>query len=321
MSGGGDSLALLLLLKEWARESRLDPPVALIVDHGLRPKSAKEAAKVAGQAKKMGLAAHVLRWRGRKPESDIEAAARDARYRLMGDWCRVRGVGCLYVAHTEDDQAETFLLRLARGSGVDGLAAMSAVSPVPVRGHETVRVARPLLAVPKLRLRALLAARGMSWLEDPMNGDPRFARARLRAAWPALEGLGLSAQRIAMAARHLGRARSALDRETDALVTEAARQEEDHILLDAARLSAAPDEIGLRALATLLSNVSGRKERPRFERLARLYSAIRGGTVGGGCTLHGCCIAPAPKRQRRFGPGTLRISRERRPARRGRSDA
>lgn len=310
VSGGGDSLALLLLLAEWARANGQVAPVSLTVDHGLRRNSAGEAAGVVAQAAAWGLEAHALRWRGPKPTADIEALAREARYRLMGDWCRTHRVNCLYVAHTEDEQAETFLLRLMRGSGVDGLAAMGAISALPVPACEMIQVARPLLAVPRARLRAFLNARQVPWLEDPMNSDTRFARARLRAAWPALESLGFSAKRIAAAARHLGRAKSVLERSADALLADVSRPAGNHILLDAAKFAAAPEETGLRALAILLTRVSGQVQRPRFERLERLYFAIRFGTVGGGRTLHGCCIGPAPRRERHFGPGTLRITRE-----------
>jgi tRNA(Ile)-lysidine synthase len=310
VSGGGDSVALLLLLADWARAEGLDLPLSLTVDHGLRPGSAQEASEVAGLAAGWGLKAQVLSWRGRKPKADIEAAARDARYRLMGDWCRAHRMRFVYVAHTEDDQAETFLLRLARGSGVDGLAAMSAVSPVPAAGCEMIQIVRPLLEVPRSRLRTFLRARGIPWVDDTMNTDPRFSRARLRAAWPTLECLGLSARRIAGAARHLSRARAALEQDTDALLADAARFVGRQVFLDAGHLASAPNEIGLRALARVLMQVSGQARRPRFERLMRLYAAIRAAALGGGRTLHGCCIGPAPKRECHFGPGTLRISRE-----------
>ena len=124
VSGGGDSLALMHLLARWARTRRLTAPVVLTVDHGLRKTSAGDARQVAAWAKKAGLKAHVLVWRGKKPKSGIEALAREARYRLMGTWMTKQGINTLFVGHTEDDQAETFLLRLARGSGLDGLAAM-----------------------------------------------------------------------------------------------------------------------------------------------------------------------------------------------------
>jgi tRNA(Ile)-lysidine synthase len=289
----------------------------LTVDHGLRPDSARDAAEVAAHARGWNLQAYVLRWVVRKPSSDIEGAAREARYRLTGEWCRANGVCCLYVAHTIEDQAETFLLRLARGSGVDGLAAMKVVSSFPSPGCESLRLARPLLGVARGMLRALLRARQVSWLEDPMNCDPRFARARLRTSWPMLEEAGLTAKRIADAARHIGRARSALEHDVTALMATASRENGGIVLLDGVMLASVPEEIGLRALARALRQVSSRGYGPRFERLERLLAAIGAGTLGKGRTLHGCMVRQAPRREACFGPYTLRISRE--PPRRRRT--
>jgi tRNA(Ile)-lysidine synthase len=228
----------------------------------------------------------------------------------MGVWCRQNGITSLYAAHTIDDQAETFILRLARGSGVDGLSAMKIVAHFPSPGCEGLRVVRPLLGASRRSLRDYLSARGEGWREDEMNKDMRFARARLRAAWPALEGVGLTTLRIASAARHLARARTALDKDVQQLLDRATRKGRGHVLADAAQLGAAPDEIGLRALACLLIDVSGQYQRPRFERLEKLFTAIRSGALGGGRTLHGCRVYPAPKREAVFGAGTLRIGRE-----------
>ncbi|HWE05976.1 MAG TPA: tRNA lysidine(34) synthetase TilS [Rhizomicrobium sp.] len=315
VSGGGDSLALLLLLEEWARGGSRPAPIVLIVDHRLKPHSGRDALKVASGAVARGLEAHVLSWRGRKPAANIESSAREARYRLMGDWCQANGIACLFVAHSINDQAETFVLRLSRGSGVDGLAAMAPVSPFPLPGFEELRVARPLLGESRSRLRAFLKLRGETWLEDEMNSDPRFARARLRAAWPALEQLGLSATRVAAAARHLARARTALDLDAEELLARASRKMGEYVLADAVRLGGAAEEIGLRSLARLLMQVSGRHQRPRFESLESLFAAIRSGALGGGRTLHGCRIGRAPKRRALFGPDTLLISREAKRAR------
>jgi tRNA(Ile)-lysidine synthase len=300
----------MLLLAEWARGSGREKPVVLTVDHGLAPGSDRVAAEVAANARRLGLEAHILEWRGRKPVADIEGAARAARYRLMGDWCRSQGLHTLYVAHTLEDQAETFLLRLARGSGVDGLAAMREIAGFPLPEFEGVRVVRPLLTVPRARLRALLTAREVDWHDDAMNTDSRFARARLRALWPQFAAAGLSADRIADAARHLARARVALDHDVEALLVQASEKSGNSVLLDSRALAAAPTEIGLRAMARLLMQVSARNYRPRFERLENLYGAICAGSLAGGRTLHGCAVKPAPKRRQSFGPRTLLISPE-----------
>ncbi len=241
--------------------------------------------------------AHVLTWRGAKSPSGVEAAAREARYRLMGDWLARHKIGTLLVGHTIDDQAETFLLRLARGSGLDGLSAMRAIAPWPIAGFPKLSVARPLLNITRAHLRDYLTARGQSWLDDPMNEDTAFDRVKMRRAGKALADLGLTAPRLAAAAAHLGRARAALENMTEALLTRAVAKPakgQAGMLLAPEVLTGAPREVGLRALAAILMKVSGQAYRPRFDALERLFGRMAAGTLGGGATLHGCHIGPAP---------------------------
>ena len=314
VSGGGDSKALMLLLADWARAQSRSLPAVLTVDHGLVSGASRIAQDVVKDAQRIGLKAHRLVWKGAKPSADIEAAARAARYQMMGAWCQAHRIKGLYVAHTLEDQAETFLLRLARGSGLDGLAAMRVRSPFPLEGFERLCVVRPLLDITRAALRAWLESRHENWVEDPMNADSRFARTRIRQAWPALSDAGLTPARIALAAEHLGRARDALEDQTAEVLEAGCRFEETRVLVDGARLAAAPPEIGLRALAHILSHVSGQTYRPRFERLERLYRAIAEGDLKTARTLHGCRVGRAPKAASIFGPFTLIIVRE--PARR-----
>jgi tRNA(Ile)-lysidine synthase len=310
VSGGSDSLALMFFLRDWAKQGGLPSPVALCVDHALRPESASEARKVVRWAKAAGLRAQLLVRKGKAPRADIEAAAREARYRLMGEWAERNGVKAIYVGHTRDDQAETFLLRLARGSGVDGLAAMRTVAPYPLKEFSGLALVRPLLAFNREILRDVLRSRNQGWLDDPMNADPRFARVRIRNAWPALEAMGLSKERVADAAAHLARARAALDTVSQAVLARACRFDGREVLLDPVALTGAPRELGLRALAAVLMEVSENRYRPRFERLERLFDQIEQGSFGAGRTLHGCRIGPAPAARAFYGPGTLLVRRE-----------
>ena len=305
VSGGSDSLALMHLLAGFAKARRLSPPLVLTVDHGLQKSSAAHAKKVAAWAKKAGLKAQVLRRTGPAPKSGIEAAAREARYRLMGAWLAKRKITTLFVAHTGDDQAETFLLRLARGSGLDGLAAMRAVAPWPVPGFAGLLVARPLLDFRREELRAHLTSLGQPWLDDPMNDDPAFDRVKIRKAMAALAKAGLTVPRIASAAAHLARARESLEIVTEAVLARTVRTIPGGVLLDPAVLAAAPREVGLRALAAVLMAVSGQAYRPRFESLERLFGLISSGTLGSGATLHGCHIRPAGRLAKDFAPGAL----------------
>ena len=310
VSGGGDSIALMHLLTRWAKATGREPPQIVTVDHGLRKGSASDARKVTGWAKRAGLKAQALRWSGPHPTADIEAAAREARYRLMGAHAQRKKLTALYVCHTRDDQAETFLLRLMRGSGLDGLAAMRAFAPYPLPGFRDLCIVRPLLSLEREAVREHLRANKHQWLDDPMNEKEHNARVRLRRLLPHLEEAGLSRARIAAAAGHLTRAREALETVTAAVLARAVRRVENTVHLDAAALVAAPREVGLRALAQLLMTVSGQSYRPRFERLERLFDQICANRVGRGVTLHGCKIAAVPTRKGAFGAGTLVIARE-----------
>jgi len=313
VSGGGDSLALMHLLADWARARRVAAPLVVIVDHRLRRGSAAQARRARARAREAGLEARVLPRRGPAPESDIEGAARAARYRLIGEWAREKNVRTVFVAHTLEDQAETFLMRLARGSGLDGLTAMRVLAPYPLAEFADVALARPLLAERRADLRLYLAARGIAWHDDPMNADPRFARVRMRALLPVLEETGMSAARIAAAAAHLSRARDALELATDVFLARAAVETgEGAVALDAEAFAAVPREVGLRALACVLMGVGGAAYRPRFERLSALLDAIAQDALGGGRTLGHCRLAAAPKRLRHFGPATLIVARENR---------
>lgn len=286
VSGGADSMALTLLAQAWTA-GRGGAVAALTVDHGLRPEAAAEAAQVGAWLAARGIEHRILAWRGPRPSRAIQAAAREARYRLLEDWCAEAGVLHLLLAHHREDQAETVLLRLARGSGLDGLAGMSATVE-----RAACRVLRPLLPVPRVRLVATLQALGQGWIEDPSNRDGRYARARLRQGLAPLAEAGLTVERLAATAARLGRARSALEAEVAELLGRcAAIHPAGFARIDAAALAAAPAEVGLRALAALLLMVSGAAYPPRGERLERLYRRLGDG-LGGGCTLGGCRILP-----------------------------
>ena len=358
VSGGGDSMALLHLLARWAQKTRKTAPLVLVVDHGLRPESAKQARDVVKQAKLLGLTATLLRWKDAPARgieaaaraaryrlmgavlkrrklatlyvghteddqaetfllrlargSGIEAAARAARYRLMGAWLAKHKVATLFVGHTQDDQAETFLLRLARGSGLDGLAAMRARAPWPIPGFAQLAVARPLLTLRREALRAYLQSLGQTWLDDPMNDDAAFDRVKIRKAAAVLDAAGLSPQRIAAAAAHLARARESLEIVTEAVLARAVHNGDgEGVLLDPKALAAAPREVGLRALASVLMAVGDQAYRPRFESLERLFDRIAGADFRGGATLHGCHIRPlGRKNEKDFAPFTLVVRPE-----------
>lgn len=280
-SGGADSLALAILADEWVRALG-GRTTALVVDHAMRPESAEEAVIVAGRLRALGIEAEILTRAGAAPASDRQAAARRARYALLRRWCEAAGVLHLLLAHHRQDQAETLLLRLARGSGVDGLGAMA-----PLVELAELRLLRPLLDVPRDRLVALLDARGQPYVDDPSNRNQEFARIRMRSLLPQLSDEGLTAARLAGTARRMGRARAALEQATVALLAEAVGiYPQGYAVLSPAPLLRAPEEIGLRALARILACIGGAEHVTRLERLERLYRWL--GAGGGGRTLAGC---------------------------------
>ncbi|MGE5505530.1 MAG: tRNA lysidine(34) synthetase TilS [Actinomycetota bacterium] len=283
VSGGPDSTALALLADGWAR-AQGGRAVALTVDHRLRPDSAAEAAAVHALLAARGIDHRVLVWDGPKPAADVQAAARAARYRLLGDWCREAQVLHLLLAHHQDDQAETLLLRLGRGSGVDGLAAMA-----PVQETRWGRLLRPLLGVPRARLAATVA--DLPTVDDPSNRSDAFSRARLRQLMPALAAEGLSPRRLAATAGRMGRARAALEH---ACATVAARTVELHpagFALVAPAAFDQPAEVALRLLGRVLGVVGGGEHPLRLERVERLLAELRTG-LPAARTLGGCRVAP-----------------------------
>ncbi|WP_315701585.1 MULTISPECIES: tRNA lysidine(34) synthetase TilS [unclassified Bradyrhizobium] len=207
VSGGPDSMALMWLAARWRQSLARGPRlIAVTIDHALRPEAAREAREVKRVARTLDLPHRTLRWRGDKPASGVPEAARAARYRLLAQAARTAGASHIVTAHTRDDQAETLLMRLLRGSGVAGLAAMAAISE-----REGLLLARPLLGIAKAQLVATLRVANIDFVEDPTNIDPAFTRPRLRALMPALAAEGGDARNLARLAARLARANAAIE--------------------------------------------------------------------------------------------------------------
>ncbi|MFC6657926.1 tRNA lysidine(34) synthetase TilS [Roseibium salinum] len=244
----------------------------LCVDHGLRPESAAEAEFVAGAAAEHGLSCRILRWTGEKPASNIQDEARRARYRLFADHMAQSGAEALVLAHHMDDQAETFLDRLTRGSGLSGLSAMAADEP---HGPQGLRLLRPFLNLRKERLEASLRERGLSWCLDPSNQDPKYKRSRLRKITSLLAEEGLTPERIARTADHLRRAREALEATVRDL---AARHVAEHaagpLRMSREAYAGIAEDLRLRLLNHVVGRVTGVHPRIRFQKLQALDAAL-----------------------------------------------
>jgi tRNA(Ile)-lysidine synthase len=280
VSGGPDSLALALLSAAWAKQ--VDGRVTgLVVDHGLRPESAAEAARTVDLLRAQGFDAVLLRWDGPCPSANLQAKARAARYRLLEGWCAENQVLHLLIGQHRDDQIETLLQRLDRGSGIDGLAGVAAVSY-----RDFGRLLRPLLEFPKADLIATCQQAGVAWVEDPGNRSDRFARSRLRGV--LARSLDTPPARLAAAASHAARARAALEQATADMLAQTLKLDPAGFAwLEVAPLRAAPDEILLRALSVAGASVAGAAHPPRLDRLERLadrlLAAERVAGVFGGC--------------------------------------
>ena len=288
VSGGPDSLALMQLAAEWRAQRGAGPELhVLTVDHELRAASRDEALMVGRLAATLGLPHAILAWKAGEGHTALQARARAARYELMAGYCHAHDIPALVTAHTLDDQAETFLMRLKRGSGLDGLAA------IPETGTWAgIAIERPLLDVPKVRLVATLEARGIDFASDPSNSDLRFERARVRGSASALEALGLTPEALALSARRLRRARAALDHAAENfLATSSEVNAAGYALIDQDALSAAPQEIALRALARLIAIVGGGDEPVRLAKLEALLASLAA-HPGNAHTLGRCRIGP-----------------------------
>lgn len=281
VSGGGDSLALLSLANDWRAQG--GPALqAVTIDHGLRSEAAAEAAGVARICRDMDLAHETLRWTGWEGQGNLSDQARRARYRLLAEWSRRQDLGDVLLGHTLDDQAETFLMRLARGAGLDGLAAMR-----PRWVQDGIRFHRPLLDQTRAALRRVLLARGLVWVEDPSNDDPAYARVKARQALAALGPLGLTTARLAEVAQHLADARRTLYHYAQGAARDHVRVEAGDLLLARDGLASLPDEVARRLLQAILAWISGPGYGPRGQAVTQMLEAARAGEA---MTLQGCLM-------------------------------
>ncbi|MGL9622608.1 tRNA lysidine(34) synthetase TilS [Bradyrhizobium sp. U531] len=322
VSGGPDSVALMWLMARWQRSLARAPLLTVVtIDHGLRPEAAREARAVKRLATELGLPHRTLRWRGDKPKTGLPAAAREARYHLLAEAARAVGASHVLTAHTRDDQAETLLMRLFRGSGLAGLSAMA-----PLSARDGIVLARPLLDVPKAQLVATLKRAKVGFADDPTNRDAAFTRPRLRALLPLLAAEGGDARNLARLATRLARANAAVELLADGaerflrLRDRGDASQAGVRSFEASAFAALPEEVRLRLLLRAVNALGheGPAELGKVETLMSvLDQAISAGLRGrpgsrpalkqtlagalislAGGRIH---IAPAPARRRKAG--------------------
>lgn len=292
VSGGADSMALLHMLSTYAHaRGKQFKVLALTVDHGLRAVSKTEAAKVAKWAQSLPQVTHqTLRWAGSKPKTGIMESARAARYTLMADACKKAKIKMLAVAHHADDQAETFFMRLAHGSGLDGLSGMRTIT----KNKGKPDIYRPLLNVSHADLAAYCRKHKIKWLEDPTNQNDAYARSRLRKT---LTDEGLDSKRLVTTIRRLANAAMALDEMANEAASDALQKASKNAhQYDFKKLSNHPPEIFLRVLRHAVETIGKSGYGPRLEKLEELAITLQNAKTCTRATLSGCFLEAHPRK-------------------------
>ncbi|MEP5632610.1 MAG: tRNA lysidine(34) synthetase TilS [Tateyamaria sp.] len=281
VSGGGDSIALLCVLAQFAKDHKIELHV-ITIDHGLRPETKDEITLVTDLCAAWDLPHHVEYWTGWEGAGNLQAAAREARYALMADWAYGNQITHVALGHTADDQAETFLMRLARGAGVDGLSSMQSR-----RVQHGITWVRPFLRVERSALRTFLRASRVDWSEDPSNENRDFERVRVRDALTVLGTLGVQTDTLVDVAENMSRAREALDWQTFLSARDSATLSHGAVAIDLRKFRMLPAEISRRLLVHAITWIAQNDYPPRRDAVAQALGAVR---ASRGATLAGCQI-------------------------------
>lgn len=279
VSGGSDSMAMLHLVASVAADAGWQVSV-VTVDHGLRPEAAVEAAFVGEVCAGLGLPHVVRRWAHGPISGNIMQAAREARYRLIADWAAGRGIAEVALAHTANDQAETFLMGLARSAGLEGLSGMR-----PAFQHGGVTFRRPFLHIGRAALRVYLQRQGLAWVDDPTNEDDRFTRVRARRALRALGPLGVTADRLARVVQNLAAAQGMVADAVRRAAGEVVVEEAGALRFDRVGFLALGSEVNRLLLQAILVWMAGLPHAPRADHIQKLQAAL---AAGRDATLAGC---------------------------------
>ncbi len=288
VSGGLDSMALLLLLKNTLdKKSKI---FCLTVDHNVRGNSHLDAQFVNNFCTKNSIDCTILKsYLENPPEVDIEGSLREVRYNLLTQFCRENKIQHLFLAHHQQDLAENFLIRLFRGSGIDGLAAISD-NLLSVNNGQKVKIIRPLLDFPKTNLQQYLQTKKASWVEDETNEDEKFLRNKIRKFLQTLPDYEAINSRIALASKTILEAKNILEKETKRNFPKIFKKDIDRLVLDITKFQALKSSIATRYLALALMQVSGRDYKPRLKKLERIYQLIMTNKLNKTQEFYGCIL-------------------------------
>jgi tRNA(Ile)-lysidine synthase len=289
ISGGIDSTALALLTNEFAKKHQIQL-IALTVDHKLRKSSTEEANFVQNLMKKYGIEHYILTWEGGRKDSNIEFEARQARYHLLTNFCKKHKIKYLLVGHHKQDQAENFLIRLFRGSGIDGLASMRNENEI-----NGVKILRPLLDVSKEELGSYLVKHKVEWVEDESNEDEKFLRNKIRKFLDSFGDEKINiVNRINNTVDTMATARDIIEKELKKKSKKIIQRTSDGcIRINMREFKKLDQELGLRLLAWVLMEISGNTYKPRLKQLQELYNVIISSEEIKGRTLYGCIVKSA----------------------------
>ena len=285
VSGGPDSIAMMFLTSQ-SKKIKKENVTILTVDHDLRKDSRKEANLVMQNAKKIGFKCKILKWKGLKPTSGIQEAARRSRYDMMLSWCKENNVKKLFLAHHMDDQVETFLMRLSKGSGIDGLSSMSKKS-----NKENINIIRPFLEIPKVKLVEIANFSKMKWISDPSNSNLSYQRSRIRKLIPALSKEGIDSHHINLAIKRMDSAKDTLVKITNRDISKYVKNMEDIAYsLSYEAIDELSSEILLRILDRVIMVASGSIYPPRRAKVESILSWLKSDSKVTAKTLSGTVI-------------------------------
>lgn len=323
VSGGADSMALMLMVDQWAK-SYGGSALGITIDHGLRDDSAKEADQVSGWLSTRGIEHKIIRWEnGRISSGGVQARARDARYKLMGAHCEQSAIRHLFIAHNMEDQAETFIMRLRHQSGLDGLGGMAAERKLT--DSPSVSIIRPFLNIAKSRLKDTLEHMRQPWVEDPSNSNAKFERVRTRELLLNLQvSEGISPKTFARAADGVRALRHILDSATDGFIASHTRSSESKTgygaTMYASEFLRLPRLLQARVLSRLFTSFGKCTYPPGPEKIDRILDWLSGTATGRARTLGGCKISingdfllvkPEPERKKTSAPMVNNVTYQR----------
>ena len=266
VSGGPDSTAMMQIAA-FSKKIEKSKVTVLVVDHGLRKESKNEAKLVCKNAKLLGFKSKILKWEGDKPKTRIQEIARKKRYQLMTSWCKKEGIEKLFLAHHLDDQVETFLMRLGKGSGVDGLAVMNFLTET-----SSLQLVRPFLEIPKNRFSDILDLSNLKWISDPSNFNLNYKRSRIRKVLPVLSKEGINSKQIGLVIKRMRYAKDALNSQTEILLEKYLSNIQDiaYFLNKNLFQETKESEILFRILEKIIMNISGSIYPPRRKKLENI---------------------------------------------------